>query len=96
VRELSGHGRCMTSPDKDLPLRNAPDLVAEEGVEEGSATSTAEATGVPNPVNQLLGDPTSSTDAAGTEPAPPVDTETDTARSARAGGPGQEYSAGEG
>ncbi|HWG94896.1 MAG TPA: hypothetical protein VNU66_11780 [Mycobacteriales bacterium] len=86
----------MTSPDKDLPFRNAPDLVSEEGVDEGSATSTQEATGVPNPVNQLLGDPKSSTAAAGTPAAAPVDTETGGTRGAKDAAPGQEYSVGEG
>ncbi|HWG92827.1 MAG TPA: hypothetical protein VNU66_01200, partial [Mycobacteriales bacterium] len=86
----------MTSPDKDLPFRNAPDLVSEEGVDEGSATSTQEATGVPNPVNQLLGDPKSSTAAAGTPAAAPVDTETDESRADKAAAPGQNYAAGEG
>jgi hypothetical protein len=87
----------MTSPGKDLPLdRDAP-LAADEGVNEGSATSTQEATGVPNPVNQLLGDPKESTRAAGTEPAPPDDMESDESRAARdAAGSGQQLEAGEG
>lgn len=88
----------MTSPGKDLPLdRDAP-LTADEGVNEGSATSTQEATGVPNPVNQLLGDPKESTRAAGTEAAaPPDDMESDQSRAARdAAGTGQQLQAGEG
>jgi hypothetical protein len=88
----------MTSPGKDLPLDDDAPLAAEEGVNEGSATSTQEATGVPNPVNQLLGDPEESTRAAGTEPAsPPDDMETAESRAAReARGTGQQLEAGEG
>ena len=88
----------MTNPSKDL-------LATSEGVDEGSAASTAEGagtpdpstedlTGVPNPVNALLGEGPGNAEAS---PAPPVDMESEDSRAARdARGTGQQVEAGEG
>jgi hypothetical protein len=90
----------MTSPSDDL--------VSAEGVDEGSAasttedsssgaTSTEELTGVQNPVEKALGEPRSSSPASESDPAPPVDMESDDSRTARdASGPGQQLQVGEG
>lgn len=88
----------MTSPDQDLPLAGDAPMAAGEGVNEGSATSTQESTGVPNPIHEVLGDPKAATHAAGTEAAaPPDDMESEESRAARdASGTGQQLQAGEG
>jgi hypothetical protein len=86
----------MTSPSDDL--------VATEGVDEGSAASTAEGatsteelTGVQNPLEKALGEPRSSSPASDSDPAPPVDIELPESRAARdASGTGQQLQAGEG
>ena len=90
----------MTSPSDDL--------VTSEGVDEGSAASTAEGpgsgatsteelTGVQNPLEKALGEPRSSSPASESDPAPPDDMETGDARAARdATGTGQQLQAGEG
>jgi hypothetical protein len=54
----AGNDRGMTSPHQDQPL------AAREGLNEGSADSTAETAGVPAPLDQLVGDPTDSTAVA--------------------------------
>lgn len=87
----------MTNPSEDL-------LATTEGVDEGSARSTAEGprsteelTGVTNPVKRALGDPPRTHQEADARPAPPVDMESDEAREARATrGSGQQLEAGEG
>lgn len=88
----------MTAPDQDLPPAGDAPLVAEEGVNEGSATSTQEAPGVPAAADQRLGDVQPSTPAAGTEAAaPPDDMESRESRAARdASGTGQQLQVGEG
>ena len=86
----------MTSPSDDL--------VATEGVDEGSAASTAEGptsteelTGVQNPIEKALGEPRSASPASETDPAPPDDMESGESRAARdATGTGQQLQAGEG
>jgi hypothetical protein len=86
----------MTSPDEDL--------LATEGVDEGSAkstvegpTSTEELTGVQNPLERALGEPRSSSPAGEADPAPPVDMESESSREARdQRGTGQQLQAGEG
>jgi hypothetical protein len=92
----AGNDQGMTSPSDDL--------VATEGVDEGSAASTAEGatsteelTGVQNPIEQALGEPRSASPASETDPAPPDDMESGDARAARdATGTGQQLQAGEG
>lgn len=84
----------MTNPSEDL-------LATTEGVDEGSRKSTTEGdpstedlTGVPNPINQALGERPGNVEA---EPAPPVDMESGTVREDRASrAPGQQLEAGEG
>ena len=86
----------MTSPSDDL--------VTSEGVDEGSAASTAEGassteelTGVQNPLEKASGEPRSSSPASESDPAPPDDMELPDARAARdASGTGQQLQAGEG
>lgn len=91
ARRATGNDRTMTSPDQDSPL------AAREGVNEGSADSTAESAGLPAPLDQLAGDPTDSTQVAESETGAPVDMETDEARFMRDDrGPGQQLEAGEG
>ncbi len=81
----------MTNPSEDL-------LATTEGVDEGSADSTAEGvtsteelTGVRNPIARALGDPDRTGMESEATPAPPVDTGVDGPR-----GPGQQLEAGEG
>lgn len=75
----------MTKPDDEL-------LVTSEGVDEGSAASTAEGRGSGG--SPGAGDPVS---AGGEAPTPPVDMETDQSRAAkRAAATGQQLEAGEG
>ena len=86
----------MTNPSEDL-------LVTSEGVDEGSAASTSE--GAASPVTST-GHPQSPTQTSGSAPhpaqseatpAPPLDMESDDARSAReAVSTGQQLEAGEG
>ena len=74
----------MTDPDQDL-------LVTTEGVDEGSAASTAE--GPASGARPAAGGrPT----AEGEAPAPPVPVDTDDSRAARAADTGQQLQAGEG
>ncbi len=80
----------MTNPSEDL--------VATEGVDEGSAESTAEGatsteelTGVTNPLARALGDADHTQEQSEASPAPPVDTGIEAPR-----GPGQQLEAGEG
>lgn len=81
----------MTSPHQDQPL------AAREGVNQGSADSTDESTGLPAPLDQLAGDPTDSTEVAESQTGAPVDMETDGARAMRDDrGLGQEQQVGEG
>jgi hypothetical protein len=87
----AGNDRGMTSPHQDQPL------AAREGLNEGSADSTAETAGVPAPLDQLVGDPTDSTAVAQSQTGEPVDMESDGARAMRDdAGPGQQLEAGEG
>ena len=87
----TGNDRGMTSPQQDSPL------AAREGVNQGSADSTAETAGLPAPLDQLVGDPTDSTEVAESETGAPVDMESDGARAMRDDvGPGQQLQAGEG
>lgn len=87
----------MTNPGKDL-------LTTAEGVDEGSAASTAEGadtsteelTGVTNPIKQALGDGPDRNASPDATPAPPVDMESEESRSAREASPGQQYQVGEG
>ena len=87
----------MTNPSNDL-------LATSEGVDEGSAASTAEGptsteelTGVTNPIKQALGDGPDRDASPDATPAPPVDMESEQSRSARdAAGTGQQLQAGEG
>ncbi|CAN5278895.1 hypothetical protein BH24ACT10_BH24ACT10_11040 [soil metagenome] len=81
----------MTNPSEDL-------LATSEGVDEGSADSTAEGatsnedlTGVTNPIKRALGDADRTDVQSEATPAPPVDTGTD-----GPSGPGQQLEAGEG
>jgi hypothetical protein len=89
-RRATGNDRCMTSPHQDQPL------AAREGVNEGSADSTAESSGLPGVLDQLVGDPTDSTEVAESQTGEPVDMETDGARAMRDDGPGQQQQVGEG
>lgn len=76
----------MTNPDEEL-------LVTTEGVDEGSAASTAEGagTGAPQDTGGGTDRPT------GAQPAPPVDMESDASRAARReSGTGQQQQVGEG
>ena len=96
----AGNDHCMTSPQDDL--------LATEGVDEGSAASTAEGkdsgatsteelTGVQNPVEKALGEPRSSSPAGESDPAPPDDMESSASRQAKdEQGTGQQLQAGEG
>ena len=92
----------MTNPGDDL-------LATSEGVDEGSAASTAEGpgsggersteelTGVTNPIKQALGDPPSADAESDATPAPPVDMESEDSRASREqAGSGQQLQAGEG
>lgn len=74
----------MSDPTDDL-------LVTHEGVDEGSAASTAEGpgSGADDVVKRDAGAP-------GEVPAPPVDMDSDRARAAREQAPGQQLEAGEG
>jgi len=81
----------MTNPSEDL-------LATTEGVDEGSAKSTAEGatsteelTGVTNPIGRALGDADRTDEQSEATPAPPVDAGIDAPR-----GPGQQLEAGEG
>lgn len=76
----------MSDPSEDL-------LVTDEGVDEGSAASTAEGpdSGAADVVHGDTGAPGSPED-----PAPPVDMDSDEARAAREQAPGQQLEAGEG
>jgi hypothetical protein len=86
----------MTNPSEDL--------LATEGVDEGSAASTVEGadsteelTGVTNPIKRALGDPPRTDAAKDAKPAPPVDTETSQSRTTRTTqDTGQQMQAGEG
>ncbi|MCW2681748.1 MAG: hypothetical protein JWM62_3149 [Frankiales bacterium] len=74
----------MTDPDKDL-------LVTSEGVDEGSAASTAEGPGsgaTPAAGGRAV--------AEGEAPTPPVEVDTAQSRAARAADTGQQLQAGEG
>ena len=87
----TGNDRGMTSPHQDQPL------AAREGVNQGSADSTAESAGLPAPLDQLAGDPSDSTEVEESQTGQPVDMETDEARAMRDdAGPGQQLEAGEG
>ena len=78
----------MTEPDS---------LVPEEGVDEGSAASTAESAGPPPEGDGLLGEPPRGAPAAETQAAGPVDMESRQSRAEReAHGPGQQLEQGEG
>lgn len=84
----------MTNPSEDL-------LATTEGVDEGSAASTAEGasstedlTGATNPISRALGDPPRTDPESEATPAPPVGVETGEDGTAR--GPGQQLEAGEG
>jgi len=84
----------MTNPSEDL-------LATTEGVDEGSAASTAEGadsteelTGVKNPISRALGDPPRTEPESEATPAPPVDVDAREDRGAV--GPGQQLEAGEG
>jgi len=82
----------MTNPSEDL-------LATTEGIDEGSAASTAESsteelTGVKNPISRALGDPPRTEPESEATPAPPVDV--DTGGGLGADGPGQQLEAGEG
>ena len=87
----------MTNPSDDL-------LATSEGVDEGSAASTDEGPrptggpgGVGDPVGPAPGDPPSTGARSDATPAPPVDMDSDSSRSAREqGGSGQQLSVGEG
>jgi hypothetical protein len=74
----------MTNPDQDL-------LVSTEGVDEGSAASTAEGPGS-GASPAAGGGPT----AEGEHPTPPVEVDTEQSRAARAADTGQQLQAGEG
>ena len=81
----------MTNPGEDL-------LATSEGVDEGSADSTAEGaattgerTGAARPTTRALGDADRTDVQSEATPAPPVDTGTD-----GPSGPGQQLEAGEG
>ena len=81
----------MTNPSEDL-------LATNEGVDDGSAKSTAEGatsteelTGGTNPIKRALGDADRTDAQSEATPAPPVDTGIDAPR-----GPGQQLEAGEG
>jgi hypothetical protein len=74
----------MSDPSEDL-------LVTAEGVDEGSADSTAEGPGS-GARDVVSGDAA----APGQQPAPPVDMDSDRARAAREQAPGQQLEAGEG
>jgi hypothetical protein len=85
----TGRAAGMTSPDEDL-------LTTAEGVDEGSAASTAEdSTSGSAAVDAGPGGrPSPESEAT---PAPPVDMESSDSRAARsAAGPGQQVEAGEG
>ena len=86
----------MTNPSDDL-------LVTSEGVDEGSAASTAESPRSSPPAGAADDAPAQGHDqpadggASEATPAPPVDMESDQSRSARAAaGTGQQLEAGEG
>lgn len=74
----------MTDPDQDL-------LVTSEGVDEGSAASTAEGAG--SGARPTVGDHPV---VDGEVPAPPVQVDTEESRAARAADSGQQLQAGEG
>ncbi len=74
----------MTDPDQDL-------LVTSEGVDEGSAASTAEGPG--SGARPAAG---SGPVAEGEAPAPPVEVDTEASRAARSADTGQQVQAGEG
>ncbi len=99
----------MVSPGNDQGMTSpSDDLVSTEGVDEGSAASTAEdrssgaasteeLTGVQNPIEKAFGQPRSASPASETDPAPPDDMESGDSRAARdATGTGQQLQAGEG
>jgi len=91
ARAATGNDGGMTSPQQDQPL------AAREGVNQGSADSTDESTGLPAPLDQLAGDPTDSTEVAESQTGEPVDMESDESRFMRDdAGPGQQLEAGEG
>jgi hypothetical protein len=98
-------------------MNGRDDLVADEGVDEASAASTAEAeqpgrapAASPGPQSagtpahpgsgrsggDVLGEPARSAPDPASQPAPPDDMETAESRAARAAGPGQQYTVGEG
>lgn len=82
-----GNGRGMTNPSEDL-------LATTEGVDEGSARSTAEGRTDPSS-GALVGQRAAQgPDDVEAEPAPPVDATTEQAREVR--GTGQQLEAGEG
>jgi hypothetical protein len=74
----------MSDPTEDL-------LVTSEGVDEGSAASTAEGPGS-GQRDVVHGD----AGAPDEDPTPPVDMDSDRARAAREQAPGQQLEAGEG
>ena len=74
ARAATGNDRGMTSPSQASPLS------ASEGVNEGSADSTVDSSGVPAPLDQLVGDPTDSTVVVKSETGALVDMEIDGAR----------------
>jgi hypothetical protein len=80
----------MTAPDDDL-------LVAPEGVDEGSAASTAESAGTGGEPSGVLGPSPRGGPEGEDTPRPPDDVETEQTRDERAAaGPGQQVEAGEG
>jgi hypothetical protein len=87
-----GNDQGMSSPDEDL--------LATEGVDEGSAKSTAEGAPSTQGLSQLqnaLDEPRSSRPTGESDPAPPEDMESAQSRAARQErGTGQQLQAGEG
>lgn len=80
----------MTDPDQDL-------LVTSEGVDEGSAASTAEGPGSgAHPAAGSRPVERASHVDEGEAPAPPVAVDTEQSRAARAADTGQQLQAGEG
>lgn len=83
------------------PTDGRNDLVADEGVDEGSADSTVESpasgAGAGGADGDLLGEPPHGAPVDDEQAAAPVDTETRQSRAARdAGGTGQQLQEGEG
>ena len=84
---LPGNGPGMTNSDKDL-------LTTGEGVDEGSAASTAEGAGTGS--GGSIGSAPSAGVQTDSQPAPPADVDTAESRKASASDLGQQLEAGEG